>query len=56
MFSNVSLYNRWLPVVDGKIIPDYPTKLLVEGKFTRIPVIVGYVPRPLVLLITPLLI
>ena len=43
MSSNGSFYQRWKPVVDGDLIPDYPTKLLAEGKFARVPVISGYV-------------
>jgi len=36
-----SLNSKWRPVLDGKIFADYPTKLLAEGKFARVPVIVG---------------
>ncbi|KAL5497992.1 hypothetical protein ACEPAH_2923 [Sanghuangporus vaninii] len=38
---NGSYYKRWLPTVDGELIPDYPTKLLAEGKFVHVPVISG---------------
>ncbi|KAL5520667.1 hypothetical protein ACEPAF_2668 [Sanghuangporus sanghuang] len=38
---NGSYYKGWLPTVDGKLIPDYPTKLLAEGKFAHVPVISG---------------
>lgn len=31
----------WKPVVDGDLIPDYPTKLLQAGLFVDVPVIVG---------------
>ncbi|KAH8112326.1 alpha/beta-hydrolase [Phellopilus nigrolimitatus] len=36
---NGSLYNKWRPVLDKVIIPDYPTKLLAEGSFAHVPVI-----------------
>ncbi|KLO17165.1 alpha/beta-hydrolase [Schizopora paradoxa] len=38
---NGSLYKVWNPMIDGKILPDLPTKLLLEGKFAHVPVIVG---------------
>ncbi|EJD02053.1 alpha/beta-hydrolase [Fomitiporia mediterranea MF3/22] len=38
---NGSLYNKWRPVVDGSLIPDYPTKLLAEGRFLHVPLIAG---------------
>ncbi|KAG8954930.1 hypothetical protein FRC04_010414 [Tulasnella sp. 424] len=31
----------WRPVLDGDLIPDYPTKLLQAGYFADVPVIVG---------------
>ncbi|KIO33812.1 hypothetical protein M407DRAFT_178023 [Tulasnella calospora MUT 4182] len=31
----------WKPVLDGDLIPDYPTKLLQAGLFADVPVIVG---------------
>ncbi|KAJ2918495.1 hypothetical protein MD484_g1931, partial [Candolleomyces efflorescens] len=34
-------YNKFRPVVDGKVIRDFPTRLIAEGKFTRVPLIVG---------------
>ncbi|OCB90395.1 alpha/beta-hydrolase [Sanghuangporus baumii] len=37
---NGSYYKGWLPTVDGKLIPDYPTKLLAEGKFAHVPLTV----------------
>ncbi|KAJ7646026.1 Carboxylesterase [Mycena polygramma] len=41
--SNVPSPNFKLfqPVVDGKIITDFPTRLLTEGKFADVPVMVG---------------
>ncbi|KAJ3520368.1 hypothetical protein NMY22_g12789 [Coprinellus aureogranulatus] len=36
-------YNTFHPVVDGKVITDYPTRLISQGKFARVPLIVGYV-------------
>lgn len=32
----------WQPVVDGTFVPDFPSKLLAEGKFAKVPVIVGF--------------
>lgn len=32
----------WQPVVDGTFVPDFPSKLLATGKFTKVPVIVGF--------------
>lgn len=29
------------PQVDGKIIPDYPSKLLKEGKYSKVPILFG---------------
>lgn len=40
-YSRGSSYKRWAPVLDRKIIADYPTKLLAEGKFARVPIIIG---------------
>ncbi|KAG7089993.1 hypothetical protein E1B28_011615 [Marasmius oreades] len=34
-------YNSFHPVVDGKVILGNPTTLIKEGKFTKVPVIVG---------------
>ncbi|KAJ2934669.1 hypothetical protein H1R20_g2397, partial [Candolleomyces eurysporus] len=34
-------YNTFHPVVDGKVIRDFPTRLISEGKFARVPLIVG---------------
>lgn len=39
--TNVTLYNKFRPVVDGKLIYDFPTKLLTEGRFAHVPTIVG---------------
>lgn len=35
-------YNTFRPVLDGRIIKDYPTRLISEGKFAHVPLIVGY--------------
>lgn len=40
--SNYRAYNAFHPVVDGTIITDYPSKLILEGKFAQVPLIVGY--------------
>ncbi|EAU85247.2 EstA protein [Coprinopsis cinerea okayama7 len=34
-------YFQFHPVVDGKVIKDYPTRLITQGKFARVPLIVG---------------
>lgn len=31
----------WKPVIDGELLPDYPTVLLQSGRFVDVPVIVG---------------
>ncbi|RDB26221.1 Acylcarnitine hydrolase [Hypsizygus marmoreus] len=38
---NGSLYKTFHPVIDGQLIPDFPTRLVMSGSFTRVPVIVG---------------
>ncbi|KZT51035.1 alpha/beta-hydrolase [Calocera cornea HHB12733] len=35
-------YNRWMPVLDGELITDYPTRLMKEGKFAHVPLMVGH--------------
>lgn len=35
-------YHFFHPVLDGVLIPDYPTRLITQGKFTRVPLMVGY--------------
>lgn len=34
-------YNLFQPVVDGKVLVDFPTRLISEGKFKRVPLIIG---------------
>ncbi|KDR78646.1 hypothetical protein GALMADRAFT_64536 [Galerina marginata CBS 339.88] len=34
-------YNVFHPVIDGKTIADFPTKLIQAGKFAKVPLIVG---------------
>ncbi|KAE9401291.1 alpha/beta-hydrolase [Gymnopus androsaceus JB14] len=34
-------YNTFHPVVDGTIITDYPSKLILAGQFAKVPLIVG---------------
>lgn len=41
VYSQGSFYRKWAPVLDRKVIADYPTKLLAGGKFARVPIIVG---------------
>ncbi|KAG6915818.1 hypothetical protein DXG01_009692 [Tephrocybe rancida] len=36
-----SLYNRFSPVLDGKTFVDFPTRLIISGKFRSVPLIVG---------------
>jgi hypothetical protein len=31
----------WQPVIDGKFVADYPSKLTAAGKFTKVPMIIG---------------
>ncbi|RKF76923.1 Lipase 2 [Golovinomyces cichoracearum] len=31
----------YAPCVDGNIIPDYPTRLFIEGKFIKVPIMIG---------------
>jgi carboxylesterase type B len=31
----------WYPTVDGDIVPEYPTKLLAEGRFAHVPHLYG---------------
>ena len=37
-------YNLFHPVIDGKVLTDFPTKSILAGKFAKVPLIVGYVP------------
>ena len=30
------------PVLDGKVIADYPDRLLLQGKHAKVPLITGY--------------
>ena len=39
--STASGYNVFRPVIDGKIITDFPTRSILEGKFAKVPLIVG---------------
>ncbi|KAJ3906390.1 Alpha/Beta hydrolase protein [Lentinula edodes] len=34
-------YNAFHPVLDGKIITDYPSNLVIKGEFAQVPLIVG---------------
>ncbi|KZT22314.1 alpha/beta-hydrolase [Neolentinus lepideus HHB14362 ss-1] len=36
-----SLYNAFHPIIDGKIILDYPTRSVLRGEFKQVPLIVG---------------
>ncbi|TFK53145.1 alpha/beta-hydrolase [Heliocybe sulcata] len=35
-------WNRFMPVIDGKVITDYPTRSILEGNFKNVPIIVGH--------------
>ncbi|KIJ47497.1 hypothetical protein M422DRAFT_226303 [Sphaerobolus stellatus SS14] len=37
----LGLFNKWIPVVDKKVIKDYPTKLINAGRWSKVPVIAG---------------
>lgn len=42
VFSNFSLgVAIWVPVMDGDFIADYPSRQVREGKFPRVPILVG---------------
>lgn len=45
-FPSSSGYVRFIPVVDGKTILDFPTRLITEGKMAKIPLIVGWDSHP----------
>src|SRR5204862_8118819 len=32
----------WQPVVDGTFLTDFPTKLLAQGKYAKVPIIIGF--------------
>ncbi|KAF8903688.1 alpha/beta-hydrolase [Gymnopilus junonius] len=34
-------YNLFHPVIDGKVLTDFPTKSILAGKFAKVPLIVG---------------
>ncbi|PPQ83490.1 hypothetical protein CVT25_006980 [Psilocybe cyanescens] len=34
-------YNVFHPVIDGNVLTDFPTKLILDGKFAKVPLIVG---------------
>ncbi|KAF9266446.1 alpha/beta-hydrolase [Marasmius fiardii PR-910] len=36
-----SPYRYFRPVVDGKVISDYPTRLLLKGEFMQVPLLIG---------------
>jgi len=41
-------YHLFNPTLDGKAFTDYPDRLLLQGKYTEIPLITGYVGSNLV--------
>ena len=41
--STASGYNNFHPVIDGKILLDFPTSSILAGDFTKVPLIVGWV-------------
>ncbi|KZT22324.1 alpha/beta-hydrolase [Neolentinus lepideus HHB14362 ss-1] len=40
-YYDLSGYHFFLPVLDGDIFKDYPTKSIIRGEFARVPLIVG---------------
>ena len=42
IFSTASGYNSFPPVLDGKILSDFPTRSILSGDFAKVPLIVGY--------------
>jgi hypothetical protein len=44
VFYSPGPYRAFRPVLDGEIIKDYPTRLLSQGRFAQVPLIVGSVP------------
>jgi hypothetical protein len=41
LLRTLILDNRWQPVVDGTFVADFPTKLTAEGKFVKVPMMIG---------------
>ncbi|KAJ7744620.1 alpha/beta-hydrolase [Mycena metata] len=39
--ADITTYKLFQPVVDGKIFSDFPTRLLANGKFAKVPIIAG---------------
>ena len=41
-FPSPGAYYQFKPAIDGKIITDYPDRLLLQGKYAMVPLITGY--------------
>jgi len=39
--TRTEYYLPWVPLIDGEIIPGQPLNLILEGKFNRVPTIIG---------------
>ena len=42
MLFSPGAYYRFEAVIDGKVITDYPDRLLLQGKYAKVPLITGY--------------
>jgi acetylcholinesterase len=40
-FNSAVSTTNWSPVIDGGIVPDYPTAQLAKGNFVRVPLLLG---------------
>ncbi|TFK45632.1 alpha/beta-hydrolase [Heliocybe sulcata] len=40
-YYNFTGYNAFRPMVDGRIITDFPTRSLLRGEFARVPILLG---------------
>ena len=41
-FFSPGAYYQFKAVIDGKVITDYPERLLLQGKYTKVPLLTGY--------------
>jgi hypothetical protein len=41
VLQRILISRSWQPVIDGKFITDFPSKLLASGKFVKVPTIGG---------------
>ncbi|ORY88278.1 alpha/beta-hydrolase [Leucosporidium creatinivorum] len=40
-FNSSVAGTSWMPVIDGEIVPDYPTAQMEEGRFVQVPLLLG---------------